>query len=189
MKNVRMWCLRCLQCWSWGSRGSVEYYLFLHLLLSFGKWKWSIVFHFYYYNFSNSILRLRSAHYWGKNDNLAAAAQCEIQKLPFFRSLFDRKIPHFYAGFHSHAEDKIEVCTTERRLSELRKKSRSFSLSIYEEGWSKQLFKFILSLICNILSENHNSTIWRPFKNAFKTLWGVVASTSTRPRIHISPEP
>ena len=100
-------------------------------------------------------------------------------KLPFFRSLFDRKIPHFYAGFHSHAEDKIEVCTTERRLSELRKKSRSFSLSIYEEGWSKQLFKFILSLICNILSENHNSTIWRPFKNAFKTLWGVVASTST----------
>ena len=139
---------------------------------------------------SNSILRLRSAHYWGKNDNLAAA-QCEIQKLPFFRSLFDRKIPHFYAGFHSHAEDKIEVCTTERRLSELRKKSRSFSLSIYEEGWSKQLFKFILSLICNILSENHNSTIWRPFKNAFKTLWGVVASTSTRPtRIHIlSPEP
>lgn len=115
--------------------------------------------------------------------------QCEIKKLPFFRSLFDRKIPYFYAGFHSHAEDKIKVCTTERRLSELRKKSRSFSLSIYEEGWSKhqQLFKFILSLICNILSENHNSTIWRPFKNAFKTLWGVVASTrKARPSIHNS---
>ena len=115
--------------------------------------------------------------------------QCEIRKLPFFRSLFDRKIPYFYAGVHSHAEDKIKVCTTARQLSELRKKSRSFSLSIYEEGWSKhqQLFKFILSLICNILSENHNSTIWRPFKNAFKTLWGVVASTrKARPSIHNS---
>ena len=33
---------------------------------------------------SNSILRLRSAHYLGKNDNLAAAAQCEIQNFRFF---------------------------------------------------------------------------------------------------------